>query len=82
MFEQIKPLPESSQPKRPNYRPILITLLCAFVLGGGSCFGSLAFEDTNPSMGTIFAMAFFCGAIVFIGALIWLVAAWLRQGAK
>jgi hypothetical protein len=73
-------------PGGPSYRPIVITLLCAFILAGGSCFGFLAtfktLEGTNPPMNTVFIGAFFCCVIVFVGALLWLLVTWLHRRAK
>ncbi len=75
--------PEGAEPKRMSYRPILITLLCALLLGGGSCFGFLAtfktLEGTNPPMNSVFAMMFIGCVLIFIGAFFWLIVVWLTR---
>jgi len=76
-------LPEGAEPKRLSYRPILITLLCALLLGGGSCFGFLAtlktLQGTNPPMNSVFAMLFMGCVAIFIGACFWLIVVWLKR---
>ncbi len=42
MNDKPEQLPEDTGKRRASYRPILITLLCALLLGGGSCFGFFA----------------------------------------
>ena len=34
-------------PKKPNYKPVLLTILCSFLLGAGSCFGFLTTLNFN-----------------------------------
>ena len=69
-------------PKKSNYKPILLTMLFAFLLGGGSCFGFLSTLNMNSSspLNTVFALGFFACVFVFIGAIVWLIVRAIRQG--
>jgi hypothetical protein len=85
-FEQ-KPAPTSvtseTGKERSSYRPMVITLLCAVLLGGGSCFGFVATfgarQGVNPLINNAFAVAFVISVFVFLGALIWLMVAWVKR---
>lgn len=76
-------LPEDAGKRRASYRPILITLLSALLLGGGSCFGFLAtlktLQGTNPPMNNVFAMLFIGSVVIFIGAFFWLIVVWFKR---
>lgn len=82
------PTPPSAVPPplpRSSYRPILITLLCAFLLGGGTCFGFLNTLNMNGGSSTAnsaFAIIFVVCALVFIGASIWAFVRWLKNANR
>lgn len=67
-------LPPAPAPKRPNFRPVLITLLCSVLLGAGSCFGFLTTLNTNESSAInsalavlfLFCVAAFLGSVVIL----------------
>ena len=69
--------------KRTSYRPILITLLGAFLLGGGSCVGFVStlktLQGKNPPINNIFATMFVVSTLIFLIALLWLIARWIRK---
>ena len=61
--------------RKSGYRPVLLTLLFSFVLGGGSCAGFLAninANSTNTIAGLFFVVFALC-AFAFVGSLIWLI---------
>jgi hypothetical protein len=70
--------------KKSNYKPILLTLLFSFLLGGGSCFGFLT--TTNSLAATkvkdVFADGFVICLLVFLGSIVWLVIKAVRDGTK
>jgi Na+-transporting NADH:ubiquinone oxidoreductase subunit NqrD len=76
-------VPGGSEPKPSSYRPILITLLCALLLGGGSCFGFLTtlqtLQGSNSSINSIFGLGFIGSLFVFFGAVIWFIVTWLKR---
>jgi hypothetical protein len=75
--------PQGFQPvARVSYRPILITLLCAFLLGGGTCFGflnTLNFNGGSSVLNDVFAVAFVLCALTFIGSAIWAFVRWIKN---
>jgi hypothetical protein len=77
----IPPVPVA---KRSNYKPILLTLLLSFLLGGGSCFGFLSTLNMNvsSSLNTVFAIGFVLCVVVFLGSILWLVIKAVRDGMK
>ena len=70
--------------KKSGYRPILLTLLCSSVLGGGSCAGFLSTlnVNSNSSLSMLFAFAFGLCVLTFVGSLIWLVVKAIRDAMK
>jgi hypothetical protein len=80
------PMPHQIEKKRLSYRPIIITLVCAVLLGGGSCFGWIAtlktLQGKNPGMNGVFAIGFIASVFVFLGACIWLFVALIRRQYK
>jgi hypothetical protein len=61
--------------RRSTYRAALITLLCSFLLGAGSCFGfltTLNFQGGSPR-NTAFAVGFGLCVLVFLGSVVWMV---------
>ena len=71
-------------PKKSNYRPILLTMLCSFLLGGGSCFGFLTTLNLNRStpINSVFAIGFAVFLLVFLGSILWLAIKAVRDGLK
>jgi hypothetical protein len=78
----MNPPPPMPPVKKSNYKPILLTLLFLFLLAGGSCFGFLtttnSLEDTKVK--DFFADCFVICVLVFLGALLWLLAKAIRSG--
>jgi len=71
-------------PKKPNYKPVLLTILCSFLLGAGSCFGfltTLNFNRNVPING-VFAVGFGICLLVFLGSILWLVIKAIRGAVK
>lgn len=66
--------------RQTNYRAALITLLCSFLLGAGSCFGFLTTFDFNhdSAISTAFAAGFGLCVLVFLGSVVWLVVQAIR----
>jgi len=69
--------------RKANYKPILLVMLCAFVLGGGSCFGfaSTLTSNGNSSMSGIFAGCFLLCVLVFLGSIVWIVVKAVRESS-
>ena len=68
-------------PKKPNYKPVLLTILCSLLLGAGSCFGfltTLNFNRNVPING-VFAVGFGICLLVFLGSILWLVIKAIRD---
>jgi hypothetical protein len=61
--------------RRSGYAAPLITMGCAFLLAGGSCFGFLATLNMNRSTPTnnFFAAGFGLCVLVFLGSVVWTV---------
>jgi hypothetical protein len=75
-MENMNPdLPPAPAPKRPNFRPVLITLLCSVLLGAGSCFGFLTTLNTNESSTINLALAvlFLLCVATFLGSVVMLI---------
>jgi hypothetical protein len=71
-------------PKKPNYKPVLLTILCSFLLGAGSCFGfltTLNFNRNVPING-VFAVGFGICLLVFLGSILWLVIKAIRDAVR
>jgi hypothetical protein len=75
------PVPVAS---KSDYKPILLTLLFSFVLGGGSCAGFLSTLNVNSSspLSMFFAFAFGFCVLTFVGSLIRLVVKAIRDATK
>jgi hypothetical protein len=67
-----------------NYKPILLTLLFSFLLGGGSCFGFLTTLNMNRSttINTLFGIGFGVCLLVFVVSILWLAIKAVRAGLK
>ena len=80
MDENVQPAPH----KKSNYKPILLTLLFSFLLGGGSCFGFLTTLNMNRStpVNIFFAIGFGTCVLVFLGSILWLAIKAVRDGLK
>jgi hypothetical protein len=78
------PISPAPVAKRPNYKPMLLTLLFSFLLGGGSCFGFLSTLNMNvsSSLNNAFAIGFVLCVVVFLGSMVWLVIKAVRGGMK
>jgi hypothetical protein len=65
---------------RSNYRAPLITLLCSFLLAGGSCFGFLTTLNFNHEVpiNTFFAAGFGVCVLVFLGSVLWMIVKAIR----
>ena len=61
-----------SQRKERHIIPKLITVACAPLLAGVSCYGFLA--NIESSLALVFAMGFGLGAIIFVIGIVWLIA--------
>lgn len=75
----------SSDPTpKSNYKPILLTLLFSFLLGGGSCFGFLTTLNMNRStpINSLFGIGFGVCLLVFIVSILWLAVKAVREGLK
>jgi hypothetical protein len=75
-------LPPVSFARKSNYRPILLTLLISFLLGGGSCFGFVATANGNSAISSFFAVGFGLCVLAFLGSISWLVTKAVRDGLK
>jgi hypothetical protein len=77
--------PLTQSPERSRYKPILITLLSAVLLGAGTCFGLMRTLNLNNSASRVpeaFAAAFICCVVVFVGSLIWALVRFLRNANR
>src|ERR1700722_18426577 len=57
--------------RRSNLKQFLILLASGLVLSAGSCAGFLDTANINSAIAVVFAIAFFAGVILTIGALVW-----------
>jgi hypothetical protein len=67
------PLLPGKQAKKPTFKPILITLLCSFLLAGGSCFGFLNKATSGGQWQNVFMDVFLIAAFSFVAACVWLI---------
>ncbi len=67
--------------RRPIYKPILLALLCAFLLGAGSCFGFASTLSGNSSMSSVFAGCFLLCVLAFLGSIVWIVVKAVRESS-
>ncbi len=75
-------LPDVPEAKESRYKPILITLLCAYLLAGGSCFGflsTLSMNGGSSPVNSAFAIGFGLSLLVFLAGIVWLIATWIRS---
>jgi phage shock protein PspC (stress-responsive transcriptional regulator) len=78
-------LPLTPPAKRSSYKPILITLLCAGLLGAGTCFGFANTFNLNRKSSLVpmvFAAAFIGCVLTFIGSLIWAFVRFLQNANR
>ena len=68
-------------PKKTNYKPVLLTILCSFLLGAGSCFGFLTTLNFNRSVpiNGVFAVAF---PVSLIWLIVTIVINFFRRGTE
>jgi hypothetical protein len=71
----------SPQPVRP-WRPIVITLLSALLLGAGSCFGYLSTMSGGSTVSGMFMVTFLLCLIIFIGSLVWAFVTLIRNAKR
>jgi hypothetical protein len=68
-------LPDPGAPKpRPPWAPVVTTIVCALVLGLGSCFGFLStlnFNGGSSPLNTAFMLLFLLCAAAFLGGVVW-----------
>jgi hypothetical protein len=67
--------------RKANYKPILLVMLCAFLLGTGSCFGFASTLSGNSSMSGVFAASFLLCVLVFLGSIVWIVVKAVRESS-
>jgi hypothetical protein len=67
--------------KKANYKPILLVMLCAFLLGTGSCFGFASTLSGNSSMSGFFATSFLLCVLAFLGSIVWIVVKAVRESS-
>jgi hypothetical protein len=76
---QSTPTPKSS------WRPIVITLCSALLLGAGSCFGFLMTLNSNggsSAANTTFMIGFFLCLVAFLAGLAWAFATGIRNAKR
>lgn len=65
-----------SYERKSTFKPILITLLCSFLLAGGSCFAFFQrgthIRQLQPAWSKFFAVVFVVAALTFVIACLWL----------
>lgn len=66
--------PDVPEANESRYKPILIALLCAFLLAGGSCYGFATTVGSSDAW--VFAVGFGLGVIIFVVGIVWLIADW------
>ncbi len=65
------PVSPSQPENKATFKPIVITLLCSFLLAGGSCFGALKALKYNGGVGgwwLVFMALFAAATVAFIVA--------------
>jgi len=70
--------------KRRSLVAPFVTLLCAVVLAGGSCYGFLSTFNINGSgkhaaLNVFFLIVFFANVIAVPGAIVWMIARAIRN---
>ena len=79
-----QPLSSGEQANKSTFKPILITLLCSFLLAGGSCFAALRAVKYSESGGSwaVFMVIFLAATLSFIVACIWLIVRTVRMAVQ
>ena len=75
-------VPAQQGPPVSPWRPIVVTLLSALLLGAGSCFGFLATISEGSNVSGVFMVAFLLCLIIFIGSLVWAFVTWIRNAKR
>jgi hypothetical protein len=68
-----------------RFRPVVITLFSAFLLGAGSCFGfltTLTLIKGSSWINVVFAWIFILCLVTFLGALVWAVVIFILARIK
>src|SRR5260221_14040246 len=70
--------------KRRSFVAPLVTLLCAVVLAGGSCYGFLSTFNINGSgkhaaLNVFFLIVFFSNVMAVSGAIVWIIVGAVRD---
>jgi hypothetical protein len=73
---------QQGQPPVSPWRPIVITLLSALILGAGSCFGFLNTISGGPAANDVFMVTFLLCLIIFIGSLVWAFVTWIHNAKR
>ena len=77
-------LPEEHE-KKSTFTPILITVLCSFLLAGGSCFGALMTFNDNHGGGAwwfVFMAVFLAATLAFVVACLLLIVRAFRRANR
>jgi len=74
----LSPLP----PRKTNYKPILLVMLCSFLLGGGSCFGFRVHRHRKLTTERHFCRKFLLCVLVFLGSIVWIVVKAVRESTR
>lgn len=71
---------ENVPPPKSSWRPILITIFSALLLGAGSCFGFVSTFNMNrqSTMSAAFAVLFLLCVIFFVGGVVWAIVSFIR----
>jgi len=80
------PLPEGHE-RKSTFKPIVITLLCSFLLAGGSCFGALMTFNINGGGGGawwfVFMALFLAATLAFaVASVLFIVRAFRRANRR
>jgi hypothetical protein len=76
---------EKAVPPKSRFRPVAITLVSAFLLGAGSCFGfltTLTVTLHGSWINVAFAWIFILSIVAFLGALMWALVIFIRARIK
>lgn len=64
-------------PPKSKWRPVVITIVSAFLLGAGSCFGAIA--AGNSSISSALLAVFFASVAALLAGLIWALVTWIQK---
>jgi hypothetical protein len=64
-------------PAKTNWGPIRLTILSAFLLAAGSCFGAISSRGNTAPV--IFSVLFIVCVLAFFGGLIWALVARIKS---